>query len=112
MISYLLQIVFLFLTVAFLINHKDNIIDNINSIIHKENFSNISNGITIGLIFYTAIIALVIYLLLPRGIGNSKKDLSPSVAFIKSNSLKKIKKNLSPSAAFMKAYDLKNAIKI
>ena len=111
MISYILQIVFLFLTIAFLVNNKNNIVDNINSIIHKENFSNISNGITIGLIFYIAIIALVIYLLLPRGITNSKKDLSPSAVFITSNSLKKIKKDLSPSSAFMKAYDLKNIMK-
>lgn len=98
MILYLLQLSFLFLTVIYLINNKDNIVDNINNIIHqREYFSEIESGISIGLIFYSLIIALVFYLLLPKGKTNKSKDLSPSAAFMLSTAKKLEKTNIQKS---------------
>ena len=86
---YLLQLLFLILTLLYLANNKDFIVDSINNIIHdKESFAKFDYGLTIGLIFYAIMIGIVIYLLLPRGMSSSKKDLSPSAAFMKSYDLK------------------------
>ena len=77
---YLLQLLFLILTLLYLANNKDFIVDSINNIIHdKESFAKFDYGLTIGLIFYV---------LLPGGMSSSKKDLSPSAAFMKSYDLK------------------------
>lgn len=95
MIAYLLQISFLFLTAIYLINNKDNIVDNINNIIHqREYFSEIESGISIGLIFYTLMIGLIFYFLLPKGNTNKKKDLSPSAAFMLTTANKLSKLNI------------------
>ena len=86
---YLLQLLFLLLTLLYLANNKDFIVDSINNIIHdKESFAKFDYGLTIGLIFYTIIIAIVVYLLLPRGMNSNTKDLSPAAAFMKSYDIK------------------------